>query len=366
MSAAPARRIVANLSRLPILAILPIPAILLILVAASCNRVEEPVAAEEDAGRKPQTSTGFLFGEIYLRHKTGAGHPERPQRLTAIVERLKAQGLLAQLTAIRPVPADRQWLTPVHTGAYVDRVKADCERGVGFVDSPDAPASKHSYRVAIEAVGGILAAADAVMEGKVANAFCAVRPPGHHAGKEKARGFCLFNNAAVAARYLQQKHKLSKILIVDWDVHHGNGTQEIFYDDPTVFYFGIHQFPFYPGTGSAEEKGAGRGLNFTLNVPLARGAGDKEYVKVFREVLQPAAEKFRPDFVLISAGFDAHQHDPLGGMQVTAEGFAELTRIVKTIARRHCRGRLVSILEGGYGLEGLAESAEAHVRVLME
>ncbi|KKM28032.1 hypothetical protein LCGC14_1568730 [marine sediment metagenome] len=177
-------------------------------------------------------------------------------------------------------------------------------------------------------------------------------------------GFCLFNNAAVAARYIQQKHKLAKVLIIDWDVHHGNGTQAIFYDDPTVFYFGVHQSPFYPGTGSAEEKGVGQGLNYTLNVPLPAGTGDLKYREVFEKTLKPAAIAFKPDFVLISAGFDAHEDDPLGGMNVTAEGFAELTRIVKGIAGQCCKGRLVSILEGGYDLDGLAASVEAHIRVL--
>ena len=204
------------------------------------------------------------------------------------------------------------------------------------------------------------------MDGKVRNAFCAVRPPGHHALKDRAMGFCLFNNVAIAASYIQKKHKLGKVLIVDWDVHHGNGTQAAFYDDPSVFYFSAHQSPFYPGTGSAEERGAGKGVGFTLNVPLPAGCGDAEYKKAFLEKLKPAAAAFQPDFVLVSAGFDAAKDDLLGRMKVTPEGYAELTRIVKGIAEQHCQGRLVSVLEGGYNLEGLAASVEAHVRVLME
>ena len=179
-------------------------------------------------------------------------------------------------------------------------------------------------------------------------------------------GFCIFNNVAVAARYVQQKHKLARVLIVDWDVHHGNGTQETFYEDPTVLYFGLHRYPFYPGTGAAEETGAGKGAGFTINVPLKAGAGDKEFLEALQKKLKPAAERFKPDFVLISAGFDAHKDDPLGGMAVTSSGYARMTRIVKQMAEAHCRGRLVSVLEGGYNLAALAESVEAHVRVLQE
>jgi acetoin utilization deacetylase AcuC-like enzyme len=177
-------------------------------------------------------------------------------------------------------------------------------------------------------------------------------------------GFCVFNNVAIGAKYVQKKHNLSDILIVDWDVHHGNGTQATFYDDPSVLYFSTHQYPFYPGTGSEMEKGEGKGVNYTINVPLPIGSGDADYLRVFKEKLEPAALSFSPDFVLISAGFDAHKDDLLGGMKVTAEGFAQLTQIVKEISEKCCEGRLVSVLEGGYGLEGLAASVEAHIRVL--
>jgi len=323
----------------------------------------EPAKDDAPAGAE---ATGFLFGEIYLKHDTGYGHPERPERLTAIVRRLKETGLFDQLAALQPVATDRKWLATVHTPQYIDRVKASCQRGLGFVDSPDSPACEESYDVALQAVGGVLAAVDAVMEGQIANAFCAVRPPGHHALRDHAMGFCLFNNVAIAARYLQQEHKLAKILIADWDVHHGNGTHDIFYDDPTVLYFSTHRFPFYPMTGDAKQRGTGKGTGYTINIPLSAGVGDREHLTAFRDVLKPAAEKFEPDFVLVSAGFDSHQLDPLGGMNVTTDGFGKLTRIVKAIADEHCGGRLVSLLEGGYGLEGLAESVEAHIRVLRE
>jgi acetoin utilization deacetylase AcuC-like enzyme len=204
------------------------------------------------------------------------------------------------------------------------------------------------------------------MNKKITNAFCAIRPPGHHAVRDRAMGFCIFNNVAIGARYIQTKYNLSKILIVDWDVHHGNSTQATFYDDPNVLYFSCHQYPFYPGTGSEAEKGSGKGLNYNINVPLPAGAGDSAYLKVFNEKLKPAALSFSPDFVLISAGFDAHENDLLGGMKVTSEGFARMTQLVKQIAEKCCEGRLVSVLEGGYELEGLSASVEAHIRVLME
>jgi acetoin utilization deacetylase AcuC-like enzyme len=310
--------------------------------------------------------TGFLYDPIYLKHNTGAGHPERPERLTAIVDRLEQKGLLQQLTRLKPTAASLEWITTVHTPEYVERVRKSCQAGARYVDSMDAPTSRDSYEVALNAVGGVQAVIDAVMDGKIKNAFCAVRPPGHHALKDKSMGFCLFNNVAIAAKYIQQKHKLGKVLIVDWDVHHGNGTQAAFYDDPTVFYFSTHQSPFYPGTGSADEKGAGKGLGFTLNVPLAAGCGDAEYKKAYLEQLKPAAAAFRPDFVLVSAGFDSAKGDLLGRMNITPEGYTELTRIVKGIAEQYCQGRLVTILEGGYNLDSLAASVEAHVRVLME
>jgi acetoin utilization deacetylase AcuC-like enzyme len=307
-----------------------------------------------------------MFSDVYLRHLTGSGHPERPARLTAIVDRLRTCGLTTNLVPIRPRPATIEQIAAVHALSYIKRVEHDCRDGVGYIDSPDAPASVESYAVALEAAGGVLAAVDAVMAGTVQNAFCAVRPPGHHALTNRAMGFCLFNNVAIAARHIQQRHKLARVLIVDWDVHHGNGTQAAFYADPTVLYFSTHQSPLYPGTGGADETGEGPGRGFTVNVPLPAGTGDAEYRRVFEECLRPAAAAFRPDFVLISAGFDAAQGDLLGAMKLTPAGYADLTRVVKAIAAGHCRGRLVSVLEGGYALDLLAGSVEAHIRALIE
>jgi acetoin utilization deacetylase AcuC-like enzyme/formylglycine-generating enzyme required for sulfatase activity/Tol biopolymer transport system component len=318
---------------------------------------------------KAPLPTAFLYDPLFLEHKVGESHPERPQRLEAILARLKEKGLTDKLLALKAAPAEEKRLTAVHSREYVERVKkacSECGDGISFIDTPDVPVSARSYDAAVLAAGGVLAAVDAVAGGKARNAFCAVRPPGHHALKEKAMGFCLFGNVAIAARYIQQKHKLAKVLIVDWDVHHGNGTQAASYDDPTILHFDVHRSPFYPGSGRADETGAGKGAGFKINVPLPAGSSDKDYREAFENKLKPAALAFRPDFVLVSAGFDAHENDPLGGMKLTAEGYAELTRIVKGIAETCCRGRLVSVLEGGYDLDGLADSVEAHIRALME
>ena len=311
--------------------------------------------------------TGFVWDEFYLQHNPGKGHPESPARLKLIVRHLEKRGLLGQLLLIEPLPAPLKWIAKVHTPEYIQYVKEAYRRGKRFIHSRDVPICAYSFEVARLAAGGVLQAIDAVMAGKVGNAFAAIRPPGHHAFRDRASGFCIFNNVAIGARYVQKKHGLSRVLIVDWDVHHGDGTQAIFYEDPTVLFFSVHQSPLFPGTGAREEIGKGKGKGYTINVPLPPGSGDKEFVAALREILKPRALDFNPDFVIISAGFDAHKDDPLGGAQVTREGFAEMTRIVKEIAERSAsRGRLVSVLEGGYDLPGLAKSVEAHIRALQE
>ena len=312
------------------------------------------------------SKTGLVYDDIYIEHETTPGHPECPERLVRIIKKLKDKGLYQQLVKLKPSPADRRWIETIHAPEYIDRARRSSENGAGYLDTGDVPISLKSYEAAVMAAGGVLTAIDAVMERKVTNAFCAVRPPGHHALENQALGFCIFNNVAIGARYIQEKYNLSKVLIVDWDVHHGNGTQAAFYDDPNVLYFSVHQYPFYPGSGSQAERGSGKGLNTNINVPLPAGSGDERYIKEFEEKLTPAASSFSPDFVLVSAGFDSHRDDLLGGMRVTEQGFAKLTQIVKNIAEKCCSGRLVSVLEGGYGLEGLAASVEAHIRVLMQ
>ena len=315
----------------------------------------------------PAPKTGFLYDDIFLRHDTGTGHPEQAARLTAIVKHLEQAELNSQLLMLEPPqPAAQQWLATVHTPEYIQRAQGAWGQGMRLLDSLDVPISQHSYAVATQAAGAVLQAVDAVMQGRITNAFCALRPPGHHALPDQAMGFCIFNNVAIGARYVQTHYQLERVLIVDWDVHHGNGTQAMFYDDPTVLYFSTHQSPFYPGTGAASERGDGAGVGYTLNAPLPQGTKDAAYMRVFQEQFTPAALAFKPDFVFISAGFDAHEDDILGGMKITTQGFAELTRVVTDIAQQCCAGRIVSVLEGGYHLQGLANSVGAHVNALME
>jgi acetoin utilization deacetylase AcuC-like enzyme len=309
--------------------------------------------------------TGFVYDPTFLMHRVSSLHPEQPARLQAIVGALEETGLLGKLTPLAPRAAELDELTTVHAADYVERVKWACSRGDGFLDSLDTEICPDSFLAAKLAVGAALCAVDAVVEGKVDNAFCAVRPPGHHATHAKAMGFCIFNNVALTARHLQRVHGLERVLIVDWDVHHGNGTQEAFYYDETVFYFSVHRYPYYPGTGAASETGEDKGRGFTLNVPLPAGADDGVYEKVFEEKLLPAAKTFQPDFVLISAGFDPHHADPLGGMRVSEEGFRTMLRVVLEVAGSTCDGKVVSVLEGGYRLDALRTCVCDHIAMLM-
>jgi acetoin utilization deacetylase AcuC-like enzyme len=320
----------------------------------------------ENMPNESKAKTGFVYDDIYLEHLTTPGHPEQPERLKSIIDGLKAGGLYDSLVHLKPEAASLEWLHAIHTPAYVRRVYDRCQDGQQYLDSLDVPISAQSYEAAVFAAGGVLTAVDAVAHGRVRNAFCAVRPPGHHAERDQARGFCIFNNVAIGTRYVQRRYDLPKVLIVDWDVHHGNGTQNAFYEDPNVLYFGMHQDPLFPGTGDASERGRGTGLGLTINVPMRPGAGDAQFLKALEQKLRPAARAFGPDFVFISAGFDSHDNDILGSLRVSTKGFARMTRVVKDIAAEYCNGRIVSVLEGGYRLEDLAASVEAHLRVLMD
>ena len=308
--------------------------------------------------------TGLVYHPDFLLHDAGAGHPERPDRLRAIITHLETTGLKAQLTAIDAQPADPDWITRVHTPEYLAGL-AQAQAQAPVQLDPDTRMSADSLRIASLATGGVLAAVDAVMAGEVRNAFVASRPPGHHALPDRAMGFCFINHVVVAARYIQERYRLRRVLIVDWDVHHGNGTAAVAATDPSILYFSTHQYPYYPGTGAADERGEGDARGTVINVPLAAGAGDRELVAAFESLLVPAADAFAPDFVLISAGFDAHRSDPLAGLQVTEEGYRRLTDIVLDIAERHAHGRVVSVLEGGYDLDALARSVAAHIRAML-
>ena len=310
--------------------------------------------------------TGLVYSERYLQHATPPGHPESPRRAEVVMKALESEGFLQRLTRLEPKPAAREDILRCHTPAYFETARADVERGLADLSTGDTNISAESFNVAMMAAGGIITAVDAVVTEEVRNAFCVVRPPGHHATPSRGMGFCLFNNIAVGARYAQARHKIGKVLIADFDVHHGNGTQDIFYDDGTVLFFDTHQHPWYPGSGLESETGTGKGLNCTVNCPFPAGAGRAEILGAFEGRLIEAAGKFKPDLVMLSAGFDSRAGDPLGGFTLQDEDFAALTRVMQHIAREYAENRLVTVLEGGYNLRGLMKAATAHVQALVE
>ncbi|MBI3793918.1 MAG: histone deacetylase [Nitrospinae bacterium] len=303
----------------------------------------------------------FYYSPLYLQHHTG-DHPECPARLAAITS--EVEKIIPREKWVEPPDATVEQIEAVHDLLHISDIREACLSGNMALDG-DTPISVKSYESAVSAVGAGIAAVEAVWAGKTKRAFCAVRPPGHHAERDKAMGFCLFNNVAIAA-----KHVLSlgakRVAIVDWDVHHGNGTQQAFYDDPTVLYISMHGNAIYPGTGHADETGAGAGIGFTVNYPLYANSGDAVYLRQFKEGVVPRVKKFAPDILLISAGFDAHAEDPIGCMEVTDKGFEEMTRLLAECADEICGGKIVSFLEGGYNLETLGATASAHIRKLME
>lgn len=314
-------------------------------------------------------SIGWIDHERFLQHETGPSHPERPQRLRSLVIALERAGLLARMQPLPFTAATPDDLCLVHEPAYVELVRMSCDLGIGFVGSMDTPVCRHSFDAASLAVGGVLAACDAVMEGRVDRAFCAVRPPGHHAERDRALGFCLFNNVAIAAEHLIRRRQLQRVAIVDFDVHHGNGTQHAFEDRSDVFYFSVHESSdtlSFPGSGDENEKGRDTGTGYTLNIPVAAGSDDEVYRAVFREKILPALGDFEPQFLLISAGFDAVAEDTIANVNLTPECYGGLTEELMRAARDHGKGRVVSVLEGGYALDALGRSAAAHVTALME
>ncbi|RJR17573.1 MAG: histone deacetylase [Desulfobacteraceae bacterium] len=312
--------------------------------------------------------TGFLYDERFLLHQGGPEHPEAPERLLAILKGASENGLIGSLTRLEGVLPDFCWVEAVHSRHYITRFEEACLKGLGNLDHPDNEICEDSFLAAMLAAGGVIEASKKIMEGSMDNAFCAVRPPGHHATQDKAMGFCLLNNVAIAARYLQNAWGLERIGIVDFDVHHGNGTQHIFEEDDSVFFYSIHEHPSfaYPGTGREFEIGRGNGQGFTLNSPMLPGAGDEEYLDAIERLLVPAFDSFRPEFILVSAGFDGHKDDDMGDILLTTEGFASIMKKIMDICLRHSKGRILSVLEGGYCLERLPELARGHLEVLLD
>lgn len=308
--------------------------------------------------------TAVIWDQRYLLHETGLRHPESPNRLLAIKKVLEGSSIGKKLIRLEPRLATPEEISLVHDFEYVKKIEKTA--GLNIQLDPDTHASPKSWEVACLAVGGVLAAVDWVTAGEDRNAFAFVRPPGHHAERARAMGFCLFNNVAIAAEYALRQKGCRRVLIMDYDVHHGNGTQRAFYDRKDVFYISTHRYPFYPGTGSRREEGEKEGRGYTLNIPFSGGEGDEEYLAVFDREVIPVSADYRPDLILVSAGFDAHRLDPLGGMNVTGAGFAEMTQSLLKLSSAVCQGRTLLVLEGGYSLEGLWESVEKCLSVMRQ
>jgi acetoin utilization deacetylase AcuC-like enzyme len=317
---------------------------------------------------RPPMTTALAYDERFCEHDTGPGHPERPQRVRAIEKHLRACGLWHRFDMVSFDAADDRSIEAIHDSAYMERLEASCRDGLGFIDTAESVVCPRSAEIARLAVGAALAAVDAVVEQRAANAFCALRPPGHHAERDRSMGFCLFNNVAVAANYAIERHGLERVAIVDFDVHHGNGTQHTFEQRADVLFVSLHEDPacLYPGTGFACETGHGEGAGFTINLPMAPHSADESYREAFEETVLPALELFGPKMLFVSAGFDASAADPLAHLMVTPDGFAWMTEQLAAVAARTCGGRIVSLLEGGYDLASLAECVQHHVAVLLE
>ncbi|MDY7031680.1 MAG: histone deacetylase [Thermodesulfobacteriota bacterium] len=309
-------------------------------------------------------TTGIVRDLRYLQHITSEYHPENHHRLEVIYQMLDDEDMIGKYVDVPPRFATKEEIGLIHTSEYISRVAATADKSHVMLD-PDTQTSPKSYDAARLAVGGVLECIDGIMSGDIDNGVALVRPPGHHAESDRGMGFCLFNNVAVGARYARERYSLERILIVDWDLHHGNGTQNAFYNDSDVLYFSTHQFPHYPGTGSFDETGAFQGEGFTINVPLSGGQGNEEFAQIFSRILKPVCLQYKPQFILVSAGFDTYSKDPLGAMKITPDGFARLARILLEICELTCQGKLVFVLEGGYHLEGLKNSVKAVLKECM-
>jgi acetoin utilization deacetylase AcuC-like enzyme len=310
------------------------------------------------------STTGIVCHELYKQHLANFPHVETPERLQVIYDMLDAVDMAGKFVTISPRPATHDELAWIHSDAHIRRVAATDGKAHASLD-PDTQTTPLSYQAAILAVGGLFSLVDKIFDGSVENGFALVRPPGHHAEADRAMGFCLFNNVALGARYAMNKYGVKRILIVDWDLHHGNATQHSFDTDPGILYFSTHQFPHYPGTGSLNEVGRGEGKGFTVNVPLSPGCGDSEFFKIFTQVFAPITRDFQPELIFVSAGFDTYIGDPLGGMRVTPHGYAAMTRLMMGLAETCASGRLAMTLEGGYHLAGLKESVRAVLKELV-
>lgn len=305
--------------------------------------------------------TGIITDKIFLEHDTGSGHPESKFRLESILQYLESKNYSKDLRRYDTKIPSEEDILKIHSSDHYNRIKALSGKK-GYLDG-DTPYSEKSSEASLRAVGAGLEIADQIINREIENGMVMVRPPGHHAERNHAMGFCIFNNIAITARYLQKKG-YQKIAIIDWDVHHGNGTENAFYDDDSVLFISTHQYPFYPGSGSESDTGIGNGIGYNLNIPMQRGAGESEFKKAFANQILPKLENFLPDFILISAGFDAHKNDPLANLELTTKSFEVFTEKIKSIANQYCEGRVISFLEGGYDLKALSESVEAHLSVL--
>ena len=308
--------------------------------------------------------TVVIYDDIYLKHDTGPNHPENSARIINTIKHLRSANCWQKLDIKKPRAATVTEVSAIHSTSQIEQVAEIARSGGEYLD-PDTYVSSDSYEAALNAAGAPLTAIDLIMDKKADNAFCLVRPPGHHATPEKGMGFCLFNNVAIAAKYIQSRYSLDRIVIIDWDVHHGNGTQDAFYDDPSVMYFSMHRYPFYPGTGAEEETGKDSGSGFTINIPLSYNTEPQEYLKFFEEILEKRIKPFKPQFILISSGFDAYRLDPISGLSLEASDYNKLTKLTQNVAKDCCDGRIVSCLEGGYHLLDLPKCIEEHLNGLM-